>query len=557
MITKTQQKRLKQTTARRGQLVGWRGVLLTCFVLCALVSRITPLRSQTTTTTTTNTSPRQNASINAKSARDSAFSRDNQSLEQVGDDSAPGIKLVIQITKHSSLLPKQYYNESQPWTREQPPGHLTRVGRRQAYYLGLSTAQRYQPLLSGGLLEREVYVKAFQTPSALQSASSHMIGLNPLTFQHSQKLDIPPTNKKLMPQGSMNIKFNPLLTPFSTALPHGFDPDPVMNNMKKTDPLFFIESHCKKYVKIRDSELSRANTLLKSSQNFVNFLTKVRDGLGLGEGVWSGGKATLLDQCVYLAGFALNDYFSASEPILDFGAKGSGKGMVERLKRCLALKEMAGWRDRRLAKVKSSLFWEILLGVLDRKISSLKVPSLAYPFKYALFAGDHGLISSILALKNLTSFHCNLAILTKDSGGSSSGSASEDAGCLNHPDLSSNFAFEVIQKSNNFYIKTSFNGEYLDLCGHSSQPVDPNSPGCDYKTFKKQITENFIFDDFREFCGFKEKLFGLGEDYTWAEDALIVFIVIINLVLVFLCFFYVYMRKRMKFFERIVRLPPG
>ena len=77
-----------------------------------------------------------------------------------------------------------------------------------------------------------------------------------------------------------------------------------------------------------------------------------------------------------------------------------------------------------------------------------------------------------------------------------------DPNCRYNPSVASNIIWELVKNESSFYVKFSYNGEYLDYCS-KRQKDGAGEYYCTLEQFDQTVTNN-VFPAYKSFCGFHD-----------------------------------------------------
>ena len=406
---------------------------------------------------------------------------------------------ILKIVEITSTGPSGPLNivKNRPWIKnDSNPQFLTEVGKRQGYNNGLNTNARFpsifQNWMKRGNLTLTHYTRARGTRRAIQYAISHSLGL--FSNFHDAKIGLDKGSEKLRPPGKQGGFLNSSGVNFTTALPFGYNPVIVDSQRPLGDFLLDLAAICKPIQNQTRDRYNGLDQLLSQDSNIKSLLQSVMTAYNLPES-WEPQKS-IFSKLTILADFALQDYYSSLNPVLDPSKSTQNQQIFDQLKRVDTVYRSYNWTTDR-SKLQITGLLEAIINNFSNKIKGKSVEKIL-PF-YTHYSAEDNILIPFLALIQQTNSSCSISALQ-------SNTTANETKCPFSPPPASNLIFELIAKPSapqQPFVKVSYNGEYVDFCGN--EKIDPNTKNefiCSFEEFLAVSLKWYLQGARLKECGF-------------------------------------------------------
>lgn len=427
--------------------------------------------------------------------------------------STDNVVFMVEMARHGARAPIHQVYEVD-WVKYAGVGELTPVGQRQRYLLGLNTKERYPLFFQNKLKFNEYWTRSTFFNRTIMSAFSHHMGM--FDGYPNPDLQFENTDVKLFPPQGLLV--DPSKFDFNTPLPNATFPRPIHAPLS-TDPdrtLYLDGNPCPKNWKQVQKSLDDANDILVKSEKFLELLNTTYERYNLPKD-WEKDVAHT-ERCFRLGDFAVMDFQNSATPKID---PIKDKELYELLERCYSLKIFQSYESMKVAKVAASPVLNQIRTWFRMKANMTKEE---FPLRYVQYSAHDDTVSSHLKLLGLANSDCIIEDLRV-------GKANISEKCPNSPPVASQIIWELIEVDKEYFVKVSFNGDYVDYCKNGKKMGEDFV--CSVEEFSKILDSDYIYADYAGYCEF-DRIDGKTAPRTFVVvlGALVIILSVVILILV-------------------------
>lgn len=392
--------------------------------------------------------------------------------------------MIVQMTRHGARTPESRVGQHK-WIDELGIGELTPVGQRQHFNLGRINKRRYPSLFSKPLQHDEFWIRSTDFNRTIESAFSHMIGLQNhqkqgnLLFTNDHPNLFPP-----LPQRYLNLLDNE--DRFRTPLPLGIKPFPIRTKLRENEDDMFIGGDICPYNKYKVQNMTKeVEQQLDESDNFHNLIAEAKLKYKLDEK--QGQDLPPMDRCYQLSDLLFQEAFNNPSPIIP-----KTDPLYKKLIRCYYLQILLTVGNAKTSKNSSTRVLQNIINEFNRKAEA---PS-KYPAKFVYYSAHDSTIGAQLG--NLGYYDGQIQCLVKAIVNNR-----QQDNCKKTPPLASNIIWELVRSPDQqFYVRVSYNGKYLDICGGTNKR---DSFKCPLKKYISIMEKKYIQANLTSSCELPNK----------------------------------------------------
>lgn len=420
--------------------------------------------------------------------------------------STDNVVFIVELARHGARAPIHQVYEVD-WVKYAGIGELTPVGQRQRYLLGLNTKERYPLFFNNRLKYNEYWTRSTFFNRTIMSAFSHHMGI--FDGYPNLDLDFENDNVKLYPPQELLV--DPATFKFRTPLPNNTFPRPIHAPLA-SDPdrtLYLDGNPCPKNWAQVEKSLEEAEQVLNQSPKFLELLNKTFERYKLPVD-WERGVMNV-EKCFRLGDFAIMDFQNNVHPMID---PIKDKELYALLERCYSLKIYHSYEQMKVAKIAASPVLNQIRTWFKMKANMTKEQ---FPLRYVQYSAHDDTISSHLKVLGMADSDCIIKDLQE-------GQARVTPECPNSPPVASQILWELIHLEGKYYVKVSYNGEYVDYCKNGYKMGGDFV--CSFDEFSNILDSDYVYADYASYCEFDRK-----PDKIGGGNALVIALGIIVLLL--------------------------
>lgn len=419
--------------------------------------------------------------------------------------SKESVLMIVEVTRHGARAPlEKSFDDS--WTKGMAFGELTPVGQRQHFLLGKELASRYPSIFVGKLRAEEFYVRSSGIQRTVVSAISHLAG----AWNHFDPAGLPFGNgdNRIEPPG---ISHDTKDISFNSPLPNGLLVSPIHADTLDEDVLLRPASTLTCPLKFASVVAERNDVVskLNGDQAFKDQVKEAVKKYGLD---WDGKNA--YSTCVDLGDFILQDYLNNPNAKIT-----PNDPLFSKLARCYEFSIAAVNLNKDMNKALVTAHFKDILAKIDGKVKKSNSP-----LKYVYYSAHDSNLASILTALGQLNLQCiKDDLLAKSAEGK----------CGTFPTVASNLIFELLIHNDEFFVRTRYNFEALDVCGLKNSGEEFR---CPVETFSK-LLQSKLHPNWEGYCGFKQRAVPnplVKEDNSAAADFYRAFAIIVLFINAFL-----------------------